>query len=289
MRQLRFVVVFLCLVHALGLMQGRSLLRMSAAGITHTLVLVRHGESTWNQENKFTGWYDCPLSPAGNKEAEAAGKLLAEGKFVFDVAYTSKLKRAIRTLWHSLEQTDQMSIPIVNAWELNERHYGALQGLDKKETVAKYGEEQVNIWRRSYDIPPPECDLSSSHYPGNDVKYASNPVASKIRAESLKTTLDRVIPFWHSTIAPDIKAGKRVVVAAHGNSLRALVKYLDNLGDDVIAELNIPTGVPLVYTLDANLKPIKASQAFAPLNGRYLGNQDEVRARIEGVKAQTKK
>ena len=253
----------------------------------HTLVLLRHGESTWNLENKFTGWYDCSLSPNGNKEAEAAGKLLAESDFVFDIAYTSKLKRAIRTLWHTLEQTNQMSIPIVNAWQLNERHYGALQGLDKKETVAKYGEDQVNIWRRSYDIPPPDCDVASSHYPGNDVKYASNPVASKIRAESLKTTLDRVMPYWHSDIAPTIKSGKKVVVTAHGNSLRALVKYLDNLSDDVISELNIPTGVPLVYTLDDNLKPIKSPLAYAPLSGRYLGNQDEIRARIEGVKNQT--
>lgn len=256
---------------------------------TNTLVLIRHGESTWNNENKFTGWYDCPLSDKGNKEAAEAGKLLAVEGFKFDIAYTSKLKRAIRTLWHSLEQTDQMSIPIVNAWQLNERHYGALQGLDKKETVAKYGDEQVNIWRRSFDIPPPECDTSSTHYPGNDPKYSAIPEASKIRAESLKTTLDRVMPYWHSEIAPTIKSGKKVVIAAHGNSLRALVKYLDNISDDVIAELNIPTGVPLVYTLDENLRPVKDKSAFAPLSGRYVGNQDEIKARIEGVKNQTAK
>jgi len=252
-----------------------------------TLVLIRHGESTWNEENKFTGWYDCPLSVKGNKEAEEAGKMLAKEGLKFDVAYTSKLKRAIRTLWHSLEQTDQMSIPIINAWELNERHYGALQGLDKKETVAKYGTEQVNIWRRSYDIPPPECEPSSSHYPGNDVKYANIPAAASIRAESLKTTLDRVLPYWHKEIAPSITSGKRVVIAAHGNSLRALVKYLDNIPDADIAELNIPTGVPLIYTLDDQLKPIKQKDSFAPLSGRYLGDQEQIRARIEGVKAQT--
>jgi 2,3-bisphosphoglycerate-dependent phosphoglycerate mutase len=251
------------------------------------LVLIRHGESVWNEENKFTGWYDCPLSVKGNKEAEEAGKLLAKEGLKFDVAYTSKLKRAIRTLWHSLEQTDQMSIPIINAWELNERHYGALQGLDKKETVAKYGTEQVNIWRRSFDIPPPECEPSSSHYPGNDVKYANIPAAASIRSESLKTTLDRVLPYWHKEIAPAITSGKRVVIAAHGNSLRALVKYLDNIPDADIAELNIPTGVPLIYTLDDQLKPVKQKDSFAPLNGRYLGDQEQIRARIEGVKAQT--
>jgi len=254
---------------------------------TSTLVLLRHGESTWNEENKFTGWYDCPLSSKGNKEAEEAGKSLAKEGFRFDVAYTSKLKRAIRTLWHTLEQTDQMSTPVVHAWELNERHYGALQGLDKKETVAKYGTDQVNIWRRSYDIPPPECETTSSHYPGNDAKYQGNAKASSIRAESLKTTLERVLPYWHQDIVPSIKSGKNVVIAAHGNSLRALVKYLDNISDDVIAELNIPTGVPLVYTLDENLKPIKSPQSFAPLSGRYVGDQNDIRARIEGVKAQT--
>ena len=254
----------------------------------YTLTLIRHGESTWNQENKFTGWYDCPLSEKGHKEAQNAGELLKKDNYKFDIAYTSCLKRAIRTLWHTLEQTDCMSIPIVNAWQLNERHYGALQGLDKQETVAKFGKEQVNIWRRSYDIPPPEVDIKSPHYPGNDDKYKTNPIASKIRTESLKTTLDRVLPYWHSDIVPSIKSGKKVVIAAHGNSLRALVKYLDNISEDVISELNIPTGVPLVYKLDENFKPIPHKDAIAPLRGQYIGNQDDIKARILGVKNQTK-
>ena len=254
----------------------------------YTLVLVRHGESTWNQENKFTGWYDCSLSEKGHAEAAAAGKLLSDEHYKFDVAYTSCLKRAIRTLWHSLEQTDCMSIPIINAWELNERHYGALQGLDKQETVNKFGKEQVNVWRRSYDIAPPPCTEDSSHNPAKDVKYATNPAAAVIRTESLKTTLDRVLPYWQNVIAPTVKSGKRVIIAAHGNSLRALVKYLDGISEDVIAELNIPTGAPLVYKLDENLKPIKDKDAIAPLQGRYLGDLTNIRARIEGVKNQTK-
>ena len=256
--------------------------------LKHTLVLVRHGESTWNEENKFTGWYDCPLSKKGEQEAAAAGVLLKKEGFSFDVAYSSFLKRAIRTLWHTLEQTDCMYIPITTAWQLNERHYGALQGLDKQETVNKYGKDQVNVWRRSYDIPPPEIDLKSSHYPGNDAKYKGIKEAEKIRTESLKTTLDRVLPYWQNTIAPVVKSGKKVVIAAHGNSLRALVKYLDNIPDDQIAELNIPTGVPLVYTLDANLKPIPHKDAIAPLTGRYVGDQENIKARILGVKNQTK-
>lgn len=254
----------------------------------YTLTLIRHGESTWNEENKFTGWYDCPLSVKGHKEAEAAGILLKNENFKFDLAYTSCLKRAIRTLWYTLEQTDSMAIPIVNAWQLNERHYGALQGLDKKETVAKYGSDQVNIWRRSYDVPPPPCETTSSHYPGNDPKYASNKDASKITTESLKTTLERVLPYWESDIVPTIKSGKKVVIAAHGNSLRALVKHLDGISTDSIAELNIPTGVPLVYTLDENMKVIASPDAIKPLQGKYIGNQAEIRARIEGVKNQTK-
>lgn len=254
----------------------------------HTLVLVRHGESSWNKENKFTGWYDCPLSEFGNEEAKRAGQLLDSQQFKFDIAYTSKLKRAIRTLWHSLEQTDCMSIPIVNAWQLNERHYGALQGLDKQETVKKFGKDQVAIWRRSFDIPPPPVDENSSHNPANDAKYKEIPAAAAIRTESLKTTLDRVLPFWQTEIAPAIRSGKNVIIAAHGNSLRALVKYLDNIPDDVITELNIPTGAPLVYELDDNLKPIPHKNAIAPLKGRYLGNQEEILARIQGVKNQTK-
>ena len=203
------------------------------------------------------------------------------------MAYTSFLKRAIRTLWHSLEQTDLMYIPIVNAWQLNERHYGALQGLDKQETVSKYGKEQVNVWRRSYDVPPPACEESSPHYPANDPKYQDKLFVSQCpKTESLKTTLDRVMPYWEQVIGPSIQAGKRVVVAAHGNSLRALVKYLDKIPEDVITELNIPTGVPLVYELDYNLKPIASPLAIAPLTGRYLGNQDDIKARILGVKVE---
>lgn len=252
------------------------------------LVLVRHGESTWNQENKFTGWYDCPLSTKGEGEAIAAGKLLKEGNFKFDVAYTSYLQRAIKTLWHSLEQSGNMYIPVHHAWQLNERHYGALQGLDKQETVQKYGKEQVLVWRRSYDIPPPPCDSGSPMLPANDEKYAAFPEAQKVTTESLKTTLDRVLPFWHNTIAPEILSGKKVVVAAHGNSLRALVKFLDNISDHEITDLNIPTAVPLVYHLDENLKPIPQKDAIAPLTARYLGDQDNIRQRILGVKNQTK-
>lgn len=262
--------------------------RIGLSMAAHQLILVRHGESTWNQENKFTGWHDCPLSTKGQGEALQAGNLLKEAGISFDVAYTSMQSRAIRTLWYSLEQTHCMHIPITCAWQLNERHYGALQGLDKQETVNKYGKDQVNLWRRSYDIPPPEVDLSSPHFPGNDPKYKNIPAASKIRSESLKTTLDRVLPYWFSDIEPAVASGKKVIIAAHGNSLRALVKYLDNISDEFIAELNIPTGIPLVYDLDEKLKPIPSKDAIAPLSGRYLGNQEEIRARIEGVKNQTK-
>lgn len=254
--------------------------------LKHTLVLVRHGESTWNQENKFTGWYDCPLSEKGHLEAANAGDLVRANNLKFDVAYTSYLKRAIRTLWYVLDKSDQMYIPINNAWQLNERHYGGLQGLNKQETVDKYGKDQVLIWRRSYDTPPPECDITSSHYPLNDPKYKA--LNLQIRTESLKTTLDRVLPYWTNTIAPTISSGKKVVIAAHGNSLRALVKHLDNIPEDIITELNIPTGVPLVYELDANLRPIKQKDAIEPLSGRYLGNQEEIRRKILGVKNQTK-
>lgn len=254
----------------------------------HTLVLVRHGESTWNQKNLFTGWYDCPLSEKGHKEAAAAGALIKKEGFTFDLAYTSMLQRAIRTLWYTLEETGFMYIPIRNRWQLNERHYGSLQGLDKQQTVDKHGKEQVLVWRRSYDIPPPECDPESEHCPANDAKYSSNVEASAIRTESLSTTLDRVLPLWEEEIVPEIKAGKNIIIAAHGNSLRALVKHLDSIPEAEISELNIPTGVPLVYELDDNLKPIAHSDAIAPLSGRYLGNQADIRARIEGVKNQTK-
>jgi 2,3-bisphosphoglycerate-dependent phosphoglycerate mutase len=258
-----------------------------ADAIKHTLVLIRHGESTWNEENKFTGWYDCPLSEKGKKEAESAGKLLKENDFKFDIAYSSFLQRAIRTCWYCLEETGQMHIPLKTAWNLNERHYGSLQGLDKKATVEKYGSDQVNVWRRSYDIPPPDCESDSAMLPANDPKYKSVEGANIIKAESLATTLERVLPYWHSEIVPSIQSGKNVLIAAHGNSLRALVKYLDNIPEDVIAELNIPTGVPLVYHLDKDLKVIAHGNAIAPLQGSYIGNQDDIRARIEGVKAQT--
>lgn len=215
-------------------------------------------------------------------EAAQAGELIKKSGLKFDVAYTSYLKRAIRTLWYVLDTSDQMYLPINNAWELNERHYGGLQGLNKQETVDKYGKDQVLIWRRSYDTPPPECDLDSPHYPPNDPKYKG--LNLQIRTESLKTTLDRVLPYWTKNIAPTITSGKKVIIAAHGNSLRALVKHLDNIPEDVITELNIPTGVPLVYELDDNLRPIKQKDAIEPLSGRYLGDQEEIRKKILGVK-----
>eukprot|EP00594_Rhizosolenia_setigera_P016237 CAMPEP_0178955402 /NCGR_PEP_ID=MMETSP0789-20121207/9581_1 /TAXON_ID=3005 /ORGANISM="Rhizosolenia setigera, Strain CCMP 1694" /LENGTH=283 /DNA_ID=CAMNT_0020637021 /DNA_START=110 /DNA_END=961 /DNA_ORIENTATION=+ len=253
----------------------------------HTLVLVRHGESTWNLENKFTGWVDVPLSPKGHEEVTEAGKLIKEAGIKADVAHTSLLKRAIRTLWHVLEQTDLMWIPVNKAWELNERHYGSLQGLDKQQTVDKHGKDQVLIWRRSYDIPPPTVDTTSEHHPANDPRYAGHDFPEDF-TESLATTLDRVLPYWDNKIVPDLKDGKTVLVAAHGNSLRALVKHLDGIDESEIAELNIPTGTPLVYQLDEDLKPIPQEGAIAPLQGKYLGDLEAVRARIEGVKNQTK-
>mmetsp|Transcript_27712 Transcript_27712/g.40944 ORF Transcript_27712/g.40944 Transcript_27712/m.40944 type:complete len:283 (+) Transcript_27712:71-919(+) len=266
---------------------GRNLFALQQAADKHTLVLVRHGESTWNLENKFTGWVDVPLSPKGHEEVIDAGKLIKEEGLKFDVAHTSLLKRAIRTLWHVLEQTDLMWIPVNKAWELNERHYGGLQGLDKQETVDKYGKDQVLVWRRSYDVPPPVVDTSSEHHPSNDPRYASHDFPEEF-TESLSTTLDRVLPYWEEKIVPDIKAGKNVVIAAHGNSLRALVKHLDGIDESTIAELNIPTGTPLVYELDDDMNAIPQEGAIAPLQGRYLGDQDAIRARIEGVKNQTK-
>jgi len=253
----------------------------------HTLVLVRHGESTWNLENKFTGWYDCPLSPKGIEEVTEAGKLIKKEGLSFDIAHTSLLKRAIRTLFHVLDENDSLWIPVKKAWELNERHYGSLQGLDKQETVDKYGKDQVLVWRRSYDVPPPTVDKTSAHHPSNDPRYETHEFPDEF-TESLSTTLDRVLPYYEQNIVPEIKAGKNVVIAAHGNSLRALVKHLDNIDESTISELNIPTGIPLVYELDDDLKVIPSDKGMAPLTGRYLGDQDAIRARIEGVKNQTK-
>lgn len=271
----------------------RTQLRMLSAppapeGTAHTLVLLRHGESTWNEDNRFTGWYDCPLSERGLNEALESGALLRADNYKFDIAFTSLLKRAIKTLWVALESLDLMYIPVIHSWRLNERHYGGLQGLDKKETVAKHGKEQVQVWRRSYDIPPPPAASDSEHYPGNDVKYRDVPREDLPFTESLKDTEARVMVEWRSQIMPQILANKKVLIAAHGNTLRALVKYLDDIPADVITELNIPTGVPLVYHLDSNLKPIKNPLAIAPLSGAYLGDQDQIRARILGVVNQTK-
>ena len=221
------------------------------------VVLLRHGESQWNRENRFTGWTDVPLSERGIEEAKTAGKLLAQEGFVFDVAFTSVLKRAIKTLWLVLEEADQMWIPVYNSWRLNERHYGALQGLNKAETAELHGMEQVTVWRRSYDIPTPSLTADDPRYPGVDPRYAALASAELPLAESLKDTVDRFLPYWHQTIAPAVVAGQRVIIAAHGNSLRALVKYLDGISDQAIAELNIPTGIPLVYELDDNLRPLR--------------------------------
>jgi len=253
----------------------------------HTLVLVRHGESTWNLENKFTGWYDCPLSPKGIEEVTQAGQLIKAEGIKADVAYTSLLRRAIKTLFTVMDESDRAWIPVTKAWELNERHYGNLQGLDKQETVDKYGKDQVLVWRRSYDIPPSPVDKSSPHHPSNDERYAGLDFPEEF-TESLATTLDRVLPYYEANIVPQLKQDKTVIVAAHGNSLRALVKHLDNIDEETIAELNIPTGTPLIYELDDDMKVIPSAEGMAPLRGRYLGDQDAIRARIEGVKNQTK-
>jgi 2,3-bisphosphoglycerate-dependent phosphoglycerate mutase len=223
----------------------------------HQLVLLRHGQSTWNQQDRFTGWTDVPLSEAGRAEARRAGAMLLKEGYVFDLAYTSVLTRAVVTLWLALEELDRVWIPIVNDWRLNERHYGALQGLNKTETAAVYGPDQVKVWRRSFDIPPPPLTPGDPRHPSNDPRYQALPTSALPLTESLKDTIARVLPFWHETIAPSIAAGQRVIIAAHGNTLRALVKYLDDVSDREIVELNIPTGIPLVYELDANLKPIR--------------------------------
>ncbi len=223
----------------------------------YKLVLLRHGESTWNKENRFTGWTDVDLTDRGRDEATEAGRLLKDGGYVFDLAYTSVLKRAIRTLTIALDGLDLLWIPVEKDWRLNERHYGALQGLNKAETTAKHGEAQVKIWRRSYDIPPPPLERDDPRHPARDPRYAALSASQLPLTESLKDTVARFLPYWHSTIAPSIQSGKRVVVAAHGNSLRALVKYLDDVPESEIVELNIPTGIPLVYELDPQLKPLR--------------------------------
>jgi len=221
----------------------------------YEIILLRHGESTWNMENRFTGWTDVDLSDKGVAEAHDAGKLLRDSGYHFDLAYTSVLKRAIRTLWIVLDKMDLMWIPVVPNWRLNERHYGALQGLNKAETAEKFGEAQVKLWRRSYGVRPPALDKSDERWPGHDPRYAAVPKEDLPVTECLKDTVARFVPYWEGTIAPSVKAGKKVIVTAHGNSIRALVKYLDNVSDEDITELNIPTGIPLLYKLDDNLKP----------------------------------
>ncbi|NTU59040.1 MAG: 2,3-diphosphoglycerate-dependent phosphoglycerate mutase [Chlorobiaceae bacterium] len=243
------------------------------------LVLLRHGESQWNRENRFTGWVDIDLSDKGREEAKAAGQLLKDEGFVFDVAYTSVLKRAIRTLWSVLDAMDLMWIPVTKSWRLNERHYGALQGLNKAETAQQHGDEQVLIWRRSYDTPPPALDMNDPRHPGKDPRYASLSAAEVPATECLKDTVERFLPYWHESIAPMIRDGKRVIITAHGNSLRALVKYLDNISDEDIVGLNIPTGIPLVYELDDDLKPLKSY---------YLGDQEAMKAAVAAVANQCK-
>ena len=243
------------------------------------VVLLRHGESTWNKENLYTGWTDVDLSEKGVQEAHEAGRLLAEGEYVFDLAFTSVLKRAIRTLWIALDELDQMWIPVYKTWRLNERMYGALQGLNKAQTAEQYGEQQVKLWRRSYDVQPPALTRDDKRYPGFDPRYKDLTEDELPVTECLKDTVARFLPYWHETIAPAVCDGRQVIVAAHGNSLRALVKYLDNISDDDIVELNIPTGVPLVYELDAQLKPI---------SHYFLGDQEEIRKAQEAVAKQGK-
>jgi 2,3-bisphosphoglycerate-dependent phosphoglycerate mutase len=246
---------------------------------SYTLVLIRHGQSTWNLENRFTGWTDVGLSAQGEQEAHDAGKLLREGGYTFDLAYTSVLKRAIKTLWIVMEEMDLEWLPVINAWQLNERHYGALQGLNKAEMAEKFGEAQVKIWRRSYDIQPPALELDDQRHPRFDRRYSGLTAEELPRTECLKDTVNRMLPYWHSTIAPMVKIGKRVVICAHGNSLRALVKYMDNIPDEVIPELNIPTGIPLVYELNEQLLPITHF---------YLGDPEAVRKAAEAVANQGK-
>lgn len=246
----------------------------------YKLVLLRHGESVWNLENRFTGWHDVDLTETGVQQATLAGQLLRDNGFEFDIAYSSVLKRAMRTLWIALDEMDRLYLPVERSWRLNERHYGALTGLNKAETAEKHGEEQVKIWRRSFDVPPPFVEEASEYFPAHDARYAGIDAAILPRGESLALTIDRVMPFWHDTVRPAILSGKRVIIAAHGNSLRALVKYLDGMDNDTILGLNIPTGVPLVYELDADLKPISSG---------YLGDPAEIEAMMNAVANQGKK
>ncbi len=245
----------------------------------YKLVLLRHGESIWNQKGLFTGWTDVDLSEKGTSEAITSGQVLKQKNFIFDIAYTSVLKRAIRTLWIVMDEMDMMWIPVQRSWRLNERHYGALQGLNKAETAEKHGEKQVLIWRRSYDIRPPSLEKSDKRYPGKDPKYSNLKEDETPTSECLKDTVARFVPYWEGTIAPSIKEGKKVIIAAHGNSLRALVKYLDNISEEEIVGLNIPTGIPLVYELDENLKSVKSY---------YLGDPDEIAKAAAAVAAQGK-
>ncbi|MDM0106446.1 2,3-diphosphoglycerate-dependent phosphoglycerate mutase [Variovorax sp. J22R24] len=245
----------------------------------HKLVLIRHGESTWNLENRFTGWTDVDLTPTGIEQAKQAGRLLKAEGYDFDVAYTSVLKRATRTLWHTLDELDRTWLPVVHSWRLNERHYGGLQGLNKAETAKKYGDEQVLVWRRSYNTPPPPLEANDPRSERTDVRYAKLAPEQVPLTECLKDTVARVLPFWNESMAPAIRAGRRLVVAAHGNSIRALVKYLDGISDDAIVGLNIPNGIPLVYELDDELKPLRHY---------YLGDADAAEKAVAAVAAQGK-
>ena len=245
----------------------------------HKLVLIRHGESTWNLDNRFTGWTDVPLTETGVEQARQSGRMLKEAGYDFDVAYTSVLKRAVWTLWHCLDQMDRTWLPVLHDWRLNERHYGALQGLNKADTAKKYGDEQVLIWRRSYDTPPPALDAADPRGQRDDIRYSRLDPDQIPLTECLKDTVARVLPFWNETIAPTIKSGKSVVIAAHGNSIRAMIKYLDGVSDADIVGLNIPTAQPLVYELDGDLKPIRHY---------YLGDQDAIKAAMEAVANQGK-
>jgi 2,3-bisphosphoglycerate-dependent phosphoglycerate mutase len=245
----------------------------------HKLVLIRHGESTWNLENRFTGWTDVDLTPTGVEQAKQAGRLLKAEGYDFDVAYTSVLKRATRTLWHTLDELDRTWLPVIHSWRLNERHYGGLQGLNKAETAKKYGDEQVLVWRRSYGTPPPPLELNDPRSERGDVRYAKLAPEQVPLTECLKDTVARVLPFWNESMAPAIRAGRRLVVAAHGNSIRALVKYLDGISDDAIVGLNIPNGIPLVYELDDELRPLRHY---------YLGDADAAEKAVAAVASQGK-